>query len=118
MLLDDLTKMIFVDNLNFDKLRKEEKLPLDVSCIYFLFNDWELVYIGETKNLRYRIYHHYYNLQCVFPINVSLYTDEYYKPFNKVGYIPLNDLSYKLRWYLEQSYIDEYEPKFNKERLI
>jgi len=29
--------------------------PTDIPCIYFLMNDWELIYVGQTKLLRNRI---------------------------------------------------------------
>jgi len=46
---DDWTKM------NFKQL--DDKIP-KVPCIYFLMNDIELVYIGQTKSLKPRVANH------------------------------------------------------------
>jgi len=108
MKYDDWSKMIFVDNLDFNNLLKEQRLSDNIPCIYFLFDDWELIYIGETTNLRSRSYKHYYEKQYYSDIK-----NTFVSPFNKIGYLELETLNKDERYKIEQDYIENYKPKYN-----
>ena len=54
-----------------------------VQCIYFLMNDIELVYIGQTNNLRNRMYQHNANWNCTSylgnePMHDDMFDSAYY----------------------------------------
>jgi len=78
-----------------------DKIP-DCSCVYFLFNDVELIYIGQTKNLRGRMKTH--NVA-----NKKLKDDN--DLFNCVYYLKVNNFDERLSF--EKEYILMYEPKYN-----
>ena len=50
-----------IDFSMFEIANLKDEIP-KASCIYFLFNDWEMVYIGITTNLKRRINVHDINL--------------------------------------------------------
>lgn len=67
----------------------------NVAGIYFLMNDWELIYVGHSQNLLKRIKEH----------------QEWFKLFNGVMFYRINQ-----RWeriLIEQFYIEMYQPKYN-----
>jgi len=79
--------------------------------IYFLFNDIELIYIGQTNNLRKRLTSHDIekNLEqdniCELPKRIN--------NFNHIYYLSTN-LDTNQRIQLEKEYIDSYFPKYNE----
>lgn len=67
----------------------------ECTCIYFLFDDEKLVYIGVTENLRKRIGQHIYKSEIVF---------------NSFSYHQTDTLDHEL----EADLIFKYKPMFNK----
>lgn len=98
---DNWSEMKFID-LN-TIIRKK------ISCVYFLMNDDELVYIGQTKNLRHRLNNHKCNLRYNIKVGDKEYGDDF---FNSVFYLPVEDDKQK-RIELEDYYIANYQPKLN-----
>lgn len=79
-----------------------------VSCVYFLMNDDELVYIGQTNNLRYRIGQHMNNWNCSVLIGENKLFDD---NFNGIFYL---ECDYKkLRIGYEDIFREDYWPKLN-----
>ena len=96
---DDWTMM------EFNKLG--DSIP-KVPCVYFLFNDIELVYVGQTKNLNQRIQNH----NCV--INPNFYVGDKKigdDIFNCVYHLRVDDAVERRK--VEKMYYDMYEPKLN-----
>lgn len=97
---DDWTRMKF--KTLTDKIPKS-------SCVYFLFNDIELVYIGQTQNLKQRLQ---WNNSV---INANWFIGN--KPmdsfiFDSVYYLPVvNKKEERLR--IEREYLEMYNPKCN-----
>ena len=84
-------------------------------CIYFLFNDIELVYIGQTRKLKERINSHINDKFWQYNYDMRKY--ERIEEFNKVFYLPASS-NLNEREALEQEYIENYEPKFNGFNLL
>jgi excinuclease UvrABC nuclease subunit len=75
-----------------------EKLII-VKCVYFLFNDIRLQYIGRTKDLKNRIYQH-------VGISGNLHLE-----FDKIGFIQIEDE--QERGDFETKMIEKYLPPCN-----
>jgi len=84
-----------------------------ISCVYFLLYDNELVYVGQTINLRKRIQTHnrYFNSN-LFLGDKKLGEDS----FNKILYYLEVDKTRKKT--LEKMYYEMFEPKLNFSGLI
>jgi hypothetical protein len=82
-------------NLEEIRLRASGKISLSQSeyVIYFLFNNEELIYIGQTRNLLKRISVH-----------------KRTKVFDKISIV---ETDYKDVMCLEQGYIKKYKPIYN-----
>ena len=84
-----------------------------VPCVYFLFSDDELVYVGNTINLRRRVGVHDYFL------NSNMYLGD-----KKIGVDTFNKIYYRqesdkdMRKKLEKQYYEDFEPKLNFSGLI
>ena len=98
--MDDWTQMKF-------KL-VEDKIP-KVSCVYFLFNDNELVYIGQTKNLKQRIMWHKNYLNPNLYVGKRLILPDI---FDSVYYLPVVN-NRRERLDIEHKYLELYDPKCN-----
>ncbi len=100
-MIDDWTGMEFckIDNI------PKERFP----CIYFLFNDNELVYIGETLHLKKRMSKQIEKFNCPIKIGDSLLWED---NFNSLAYkkAPADSLERKRE---ERIFIDKYAPKLN-----
>ena len=79
-----------------------------VSGIYFLMNDVELVYIGQSKNIRSRLSEHKSNFNNdMFLGDAPMYPDS----FDSLYFI---ECDYKPeRKDYESMFIDDYQPKLN-----
>ena len=84
-----------------------------VGCVYFLFCDDELVYIGNTKNIRTRSMYHNIFLNP----NIYVGTKKVSKDvFNKI-YYRLEDSLIRRRE-LEKAYYNAFKPKLNFEGVF
>jgi hypothetical protein len=84
--------------VNLAKLRKqatEEIMPI-VSGVYFLFDGDELVYVGESRDVYFRVRHHYRDPE---------------KPFTRWTFI---ELSAEERVVAERKLIRRYKPRLNR----
>jgi len=100
-MIDDWTDMEFY---KIDEIPKE-RFP----CIYFLFNDDELVYIGETLHLKPRIRKQIERFNCPIKVGDSkLWQDN----FNSLSYkkASVDSLERKRE---ERIFKDKYAPKLN-----
>lgn len=97
---NDWSKMVYV--------APNKKVP-EISCIYFLMNDIELVYIGQTKNLRSRMRSHNVNFRTNIEVGGKKTTQDLY---DSVYYLSIVD-DKKIREELEQEFILAFEPKLN-----
>jgi len=88
-----------------------ESLPTNNNpYIYFLMNDWELIYIGETTKLKGRISVHDSDKNTeLSPDHLSFYK---IVGFNKIFYRDA-PIDRKERYHLEQKYIEDFKPKYN-----
>jgi excinuclease UvrABC nuclease subunit len=87
---------------------RQLKNATEEACVYFLFNDIELVYIGMTSNLKKRIQNH------IIHLNTTIITgNERLTPpeFDNVYY--LLEERYKKLIELELIYQRKYRPKLN-----
>ena len=84
-----------------------ENIP-KVSCVYFLFNDIELVYIGQTKNLRTRVMHHNNFLNPNITVGDKKFGIDMFDSFY---YLRVEDQKERRR--IEKFYYDKYDPKCN-----
>jgi len=73
---------------------------IELPGVYFLLNDDELLYIGQTDNLRRRLYQHKRGNWFCYP-----------KLFNKIWFIEKHDAH--LRRCLEKKMLGKFQPKFN-----
>lgn len=89
----------------FESIDFPNPMPV-VPCVYFLMFDNELVYIGQTNNLKRRIYVHDNNMNAnTFEGNKRIGNDF----FNKVLYRIVGERL--TRKYIEKIYSDAFEPK-------
>jgi excinuclease UvrABC nuclease subunit len=95
------------ENMKHFHIRKL-KNATEESCIYFLFNDIELVYIGMTSNLKKRIQSHINNLNSTIIVGKERLTPI---EFDNVYY--LLEEKYKKLIKLELIYQRKYRPKLN-----
>jgi len=80
----------------------------NVKCVYFMFNDDELVYVGQTINLKNRIGVHSMNFNSnTFVGNKKIGEDS----FNKILYKEIEDKITRKK--LEKMYYEMFEPKLN-----
>jgi hypothetical protein len=84
-----------------------------IQGIYFLMNGDELVYIGQSNNIRRRLSSHNNNWNCTITVGgKKLYTDS----FDGIYYF---ECDYKPeRKTYEAMYIDDYYPKLNSNDWI
>lgn len=100
------------EKIEFEYCKLGESIP-EVPCVYFLMNDIELCYVGQTVNLKNRISQHN-----------SLFNDNIYlgsklvvpHSFDTIYYYVVED-KYKRRE-LELELIYEYLPKWNYEGMF
>jgi hypothetical protein len=79
-----------------------------VPCVYFLFRDIELVYVGQTKDLKQRIGH----LDPFLNPNVYLGDKKISEDiFNRIYFRIESDKEMRKR--LEKKYYDTFQPKLN-----
>ena len=93
------------DNDVFEKMAITEnlkKLP-DVPCVYLLFDNWCLEYIGETSNLKRRISNHK-SLRYSIGMHSS-------KRYNKILYLPCKNKEERIE--IEDDLIFDFEPMYN-----
>ena len=100
-------KTDFDDWSMFDCLNICEDIP-KIACVYFLFNDDELVYIGQTKNLRTRVMYHNSFLNPNIYVGSKKVSNDI---FNKVFFKVEDDKSTRVK--LEKEYYEAYDPKLN-----
>lgn len=104
----DINEIMNNDDWSLFEFKKiSDDIP-KVKAVYFLMNDDELLYIGQTQHLRSRIERHFItkNLR-IFVGNVRITEDE----FNGLYFIEVeDDLSRKI---MELCYIYKYQPKLN-----
>lgn len=80
----------------------------DSKCIYFLLYDDELVYVGQTVNLKNRISVHDMNFNSnTYLGDKKIGVDS----FNKVVFKEIDDLA--IRKKLEKKFYEMFEPKLN-----
>jgi len=79
-----------------------------VACVYFLMNDNELKYIGQTNNLKNRISQHNETFNENIMLGGKLINP---RNFNSVYYFV--DWNKHSRIKLEREYINMYSPKWN-----
>lgn len=95
---DDFSDMELIENAS------SYNTP-NVPCVYLLFHDWELEYIGQTSNLKKRISSHI-TLRC------SVVGAHQSKQFDKVMFkICKNKIE---REVLELTLIERYKPMYNE----
>ena len=80
----------------------------EVSCIYFLMNDNELVYIGQTVNLKSRMQSHKANLNCTLFLGDKKLEED---TFDSI-YYSIVDYKPERKTY-EEMFRDDYWPKLN-----
>ena len=99
------------EEIEFEVVKLKDNIP-KVPCVYFLMNDIELCYIGQTVNLKKRIGQH----DAFFNPNIYL-GDKLVVPhsFDNIYYYVVKD-KYKRRE-LEIELIYEYLPKWNYEGM-
>jgi len=95
------------EEIEFEQRKLEDNLP-EVPCVYFLMNNIELCYIGQTVNLKRRIGEHNFRL------NPNLYVGD--EPiernlFDSVFYFIVVDEKERVKF--ESDLICDYEPKLN-----
>jgi excinuclease UvrABC nuclease subunit len=96
----------------FSTIKLGEKIP-KIPCVYFLFRDNELVYIGQTKDLFQRISH----LEPMLNPNLYLGKKKISEDvFNKIFYRVEDDKEMRKR--LEKKYYDTFQPKLNFSGLL
>ena len=93
--------------MEFEICRLEDKLP-EVPGIYFLMNDVELCYVGQTVNLKRRIQRHNNSLNEGIYLGDKLLTPN---SFNLIYYIEILDKGKRNE--LEYELIEEFMPKWN-----
>jgi len=111
------------DLITWKKIIPFNKLPNNISGIYFLLNkDKEIIYIGKAKNIRQRIASHIspFNNQRM---NIDIWRISAYKnKFNYTSIIPLNEVkffafiqltNYEKEQFKELFYIGFFKPKYN-----
>ena len=87
---------------NVEIVEKLFKIP-KIACVYLLFDDWCLEYIGQTSNLKNRIVNHKTMKHSVLAHGS--------KRFNKVIYFPCKNKKQRIK--IEDDLIFEYEPMYN-----
>ena len=94
------------------KICNDIKIVPIVSCIYFLFNDIELIYIGQTGNLKQRIA--FWNRILNYDITSKGLSAQITmkKIFNRVFF--LEEKSKRKRLDIEAEFIYNYKPKINE----
>ncbi len=85
-------------NEEFESINISDQIP-KIPCVYLLMNDIELIYVGNTCNLRFRLSQHKRKIR------------EYEEIFDSVLFIPIEDT--KKRSKLERMFISEFDPKWN-----
>ena len=96
---DDWTQMYFK--------QLGDKIP-KTPCVYFLFNDIELIYIGQTRNLKKRIDNHKHMLNPGVYLGDNKIVQD---AFDRVYYLRVDDRTE--RRVIEKKYQTMYEPKLN-----
>jgi len=91
----------------FECITLDDELPI-IKCVYFLFNDDELVYIGQTKSLKQRMTY----LNVFLNPNIYLGKKKISEDvFNKIYYRVEEDKAKRVE--LEKQYYEAYDPKLN-----
>lgn len=99
--------MVIDDWSQFEYFAIDEGLP-KVPCVYFLMNDDELVYIGQTKDLKQRTNQHDHEWNCdLFFGEVPVYHNEF-----DSGYYLIVEYE-KERLEYESMFRSDYWPKLN-----
>jgi len=91
----------------FNCVSLDEKIP-KVPCVYILFNEDELVYVGNTKNLRTRLmYHNSYLNPNLYLGNKKITENLFNKAYYRIESNPIK------RKEFEKKYYTAFEPKVN-----
>ena len=99
----DVADWSMFESMDFDK-----KNLSSIACVYFLFNDDELVYVGSTKNLKQRANYHDVFLNSNTYLGKEQIGED---TFNKILYHQESDIV--VRKELEKKYYEAFEPKCN-----
>jgi hypothetical protein len=87
---------IVIPDYELEYINHKDRESLDgVAGIYFLMNEWELIYVGHSQNILIRAKGH-----C-----------KWFKEFDGIMFYRVNKLWE--RELIEQFYIERYQPKYN-----